>query len=197
MNEYDKKNLLRAARMIIGAHSDTIEIIRTKNLLNTKLIERSAKHTKDSNPLSSAMMCITNKFPIALDRNKAVRYRVPEQLLGLKDGKFIADTHMHGRILGKKEAIDWWVENSELPTDGQTEAINILYRQHRKEVNDFINMNWSQTRITFGEPVLARQMVETNIPFFKVDPKLKDSLVMQTFFPKYVTPNPLIDHQLI
>nr|QPZ88430.1 putative polymerase PB2 [Soybean thrips quaranja-like virus 1] len=181
--ENDKTYLMHCVNLILGAHKDTVKILRENPMSNVKLIERSGKCLKDPNPLSSAMANMSLKYPISIDRAKAKQYGVPETYLDSKE-----DMHYHGRILCKKEAIDWWVDYSPDLTEGQKHAIDILMEGHRDEVKSYYSIDWSQGRIEWSKPNIERRRVPTRSVLLHVDPKLREQLVAQTLMPDHVIP---------
>lgn len=119
---------------IIKPKKKSIDILRKTPMNGLTIVERSSKCIKDPSPLTSTMVSLSLKFPLPIDREKALRYKVPESLIHQVEKKKTEDMHRHGRVLCKKEVIDWWVDKSTLPSPSVVETINILYKQQRSEV---------------------------------------------------------------
>lgn len=142
-------------------------------MMNLKLIEKSARSKKDPSPLGSAMAMMRLKYPISIKKEKAMSYSLPTNMLFL--GREGEDKHTHGRILCKKEAINWWVTKSRVPDENIVQAIRILYGPLEKEVEAYFSINWRDARIKFGQPVIERRYVPTQTPAFRMraDKELK------------------------
>jgi len=188
-----KKLLMLKAKTILTSRKQVIEILRNQKMMNLKLIEKSARSKKDPSPINSAMSTMGLKYPITLDKERAVKYGVPS--IYLAKGKQGEDKHTHGRILCKKEAIDWWVERSDIPSKEVQASIDILYRQSKEEVDRYYGIDWSESRIKYGPPVIERRYVKTKTPLFEIPSSIQNSLIKETLFPdltipdKRITPN--------
>jgi hypothetical protein len=91
-------------------------------MMNLKLIERSSRSRKDPSPISCAMSTVELKYPISVDRSKAIEHKIPIKFLcPTKHNR--EDHHTHDRILCRKEAIDWWVSESEVPNERVKEVM--------------------------------------------------------------------------
>lgn len=95
---------MRLCNNILAAPKKTIEILRNTPLCDTKGVKRASRDVKHPNPLSSTMATMSQKYPITINKERAIRYKVPEELY-LK----VEDNHIGGRLLCRKEAVDWWV----------------------------------------------------------------------------------------
>ncbi|CAH0562840.1 unnamed protein product [Brassicogethes aeneus] len=156
MNER-KKIFLRNCNAIINARPGTISVLRTQAMCNLKLVERGSRCVKDPNPISSTMSLISTKYPISVSRDKIADYEIPTSFLqDDAKGRRVEDAHIHGRILCKKEAIDWWISNSELPSKEVVKTIDIFYDLPRKEVKDYYSIKWENTRVKFGKSSIER-----------------------------------------
>lgn len=141
------------------------------------MIERNSRNVKDPNPLMSAMSNMAKKYPISLNREKAIKYGVPSNLLGPMD------THLHGRVSAKKECIDWWINNAEVPKEELLEVIKVVCRKHIKSVMDYYNINWVRTDFQFGRVELERIRTRTQTPLIEIPHSLRDEALIQAFLP--------------
>nr|QMP82116.1 polymerase PB2 [Hymenopteran orthomyxo-related virus OKIAV173] len=187
MDKEEITNLMRCVRLINNADKKTIDLLMKNPMNNLKLIERSSKCLKDPNPLASTMAVMSTKFPLSIDKEKAILARMPNKYLNVREG-VIGDTHHHGRILCKKEAIEWWITKSEVPTKETQDVIDILMKQHRKEVSDYYSMNWLKASIKWGQPNLERRRVNTREPLVQIDPTIRDQAIMQALMPDFTIP---------
>nr|QMP82396.1 polymerase PB2 [Coleopteran orthomyxo-related virus OKIAV158] len=179
--EETKKYLMNIIKSINRANPQTIEILRNQPMCNIKLIERSSKNTKDPNPLMTTMSTMSQKYPISIDKTRAEMSKIPHAFLGVKDGKYIYDSHRHNRILCKKEAIEWWIENSNLPSDKTIKVIDILFQTPRKDVEAYYNVEWKSVRI--GTVNTERKLISTRTPLIKADKPTREKAVERLFFP--------------
>lgn len=162
------------------------------------IVERSSKCVKDPSPLTSTMVSLSRKFPLSIDREKALRYKVPENLMHKVEQKKTEDMHRHGRILCKKEVIDWWVDKSSLPSPSIIETINVLYKQQKEEVEEYFKINWFDSEIHFGNVVLNRENVATRVPIVNVSRDNRKAVVIQTLMPDLVVHYPMrLRHELV
>jgi hypothetical protein len=178
---------LLLARKINNAAAESIGILRGQSMCNIKLIERSSKSMKDPNPLSSTLSVLSQKYPLSVDVEKTKKYKVPLQYLLTKNGKPVWDTHNTGRVLCKKEAIEWWMDKSEMPTQELINVIDILYRHHRGETEKYYSSDWN-TGVRFGITNVERRVVNTNDPIITADRRTREKLVETVLFPQLVVP---------
>ncbi|KAG5871347.1 hypothetical protein JTB14_019744 [Gonioctena quinquepunctata] len=182
-----KQIFMEKIKRILNAKKKTIEIVHDQKMMNLKLIEKSARTKKDPSPLTSAMSTMGLKYPISVDTTKATKYKIPPEFLCKEEDS--EDRHIHGRTLCKKEAIDWWVENSDIPTDNVMQVINILYKSARAETKKYYDINWEEARIRFGVPLLERKQVKTKETSFNIPAYIRKSLLKETLFPDYTQPD--------
>nr|DBA44340.1 TPA_asm: polymerase PB2 [Diachasmavirus orthomyxi] len=182
----NKSVLMLLINKIKKANAKSIAILRNNPMSNLKLIERSSKCIKDPNPLNSMMMTINTKYPITVNADKARNYGVPDEFLC--PGKKGEDVHYHGRQLCKLSTINWWLENSKKVEDDTKLTVDILYKQVRKDVNNYYNLNWEASRVQFGVVNLERKLVNTRNPDIVVPRNLIKPLLMQTLMPDHTIP---------
>lgn len=156
-------------------------------LINIKLIEKSARSKKDPSPITSAMSTMGLKYPISVEIKKARDYKIPVYLL--MKGKDGEDKHTHGRVLCKKEAVDWWVAESRIPSENVQAAIRVLYDQCTKEVERYFSIKWEDAKIKFGPPIIERKYVRTKAPIFEVPKSIQNSLIKESLFPHLTIPD--------
>lgn len=77
--------------------------MRSKTISSLKAIARNLKNTKDPNPLQTTLVTMSTKFPLSIDMELSSKYNVPRELLDPTR----LDTHQHGKILARKEVVDW------------------------------------------------------------------------------------------
>lgn len=186
--EHDKTLLLNLCKMITNAGFRTIECLRTNTMSNLKLIDRSSRCVKDPNPLASTMSIISTKYPISVDKEIVIKSGVPNKYY-YKNHSIQDDTHYHGRVLCKKEAVDWWITNSTIPDEDTIESISILTASTKKDVSLYNSINWSESRIQWGPPNLERRRISTKNPLAKVDPTIREQVIMQTLMPDHTLPH--------
>lgn len=129
-----KRLLMNAISTILKANKRTIEIIKDSTLNNLKLIERSSKCTKDPNPLASTLVQMNTKYPISIHKEMAIKYKIPRSMMPIVGP---GDTHKHDRVRCKKDAVEWWIGNSELPDEELSKTIDIIRKQTRKDVEGY------------------------------------------------------------
>nr|AVR52568.1 PB2 [Photinus pyralis orthomyxo-like virus 1] len=186
-----KKLFLECLRKIVKAKHQSVNIMRSYNMNNMKLIERSSRCIKDPNPLASTMSTLSQKYPITVDSQRYKEYKVPNEYIykrGRKNEEEVDDSHRHNRVLCKKEAVDWWVSASPVPEPDTVALINILFEQPRKEVKDYYSMRWGDTRVRFGRPNLERSSVSTKKPVIEVDRSIRKTLLKTALFPHLCSP---------
>jgi len=181
--EKRKEYLLEIIKAINGADARTLQIIRENPLCNARLIERSSKSTKDPNPLSTTLSTITQKYPISIDVRMAQKYNVPKDLLCVRNDKPVKDSRIHDRVLCKKEAVDWWVCQSNLPDKPTVDLINLIFKPHYKEVTKYYDMEWPIIRV--GTPNLEKRSINTRTPLINTDKATRQKAVEAIFFPEY------------
>lgn len=183
----EKKHFLHCIELINKASKESIDVLRSEPMSNMNLIDRASKYLKDPNPLSTTMALMSLKYPLSIDREKAIACSLPRQyyLMNNRESEY---THYHGRILCKKEVIEWWINEAEEPGEDTIKVIDILMSQHRKEVSSYYNINWRNVRIQWGTPNLERRRVSTRIISINIDPSIKEQALMQELMPDYITP---------
>lgn len=138
-------------------------------MYHTKLIERSSKCTKDPNPLATTMILLNQKYPLALLRNEAIKYKIPKALLAPSHtGSENEDSHRGGRVLAKLSAIDWWINKSEEPDEKLVRLANVLFASSDQQVSEYYEANWNSARIKWGPPMLQRSLVRTKNPVVEI-----------------------------
>lgn len=118
---------------------------------------------------------------------QAKEYDIP--LRYMMKGKGGEDKHTHGRVLCKKEALDWWVEESQVPDDNLRRAIDLLYKQPREEVKRYYSIDWHSAAIKFGPPVIERKFVRTKEPSFELPRHLQKTILKESLFPDLTLPD--------
>jgi len=176
--EDKKKVLMSTVRQILGFSKLAADLCRETPVANLRAVRRSAKNTKDPSPLSSTMITISTKYPISVDKAKARRYKVPNKFLAP-----INDAHQYGRQLCKIEAVSWWVENAESPSEDLRNLIRLLYSQHSKDVSDYYGINWAATNIVLGPVTFERRPVPTQTPLVEVAPAKRQELLVSMLCP--------------
>nr|QED21505.1 PB2 [Lestrade virus] len=179
-----KKYFLSILNKIKNASDATLDIIADNELCNIKLIERSSKSMKDPNPLATVMSTMALKYPLSIDREKAKKYNIPKEFLQSEGASEVRDMHHASRILCKKEAIDWWVDESPLPDDSIKAVIDILFRMPREEVKKYYSIEWQSIRI--GQVNVERKMIQTKEPLIAADKRTRETIIESIFFPDAV-----------
>nr|AYP67574.1 PB2 [Old quarry swamp virus] len=192
----DKDYFNHCLDLILNARPETIKLLIESPMSNVKLIERSAKCVKDPNPLASAMANMSLKYPLSIDKDKAVEHHMPTRFFP-KDPRAREDTHYHGRILCSLKAVEWWVNQSQVPNEGTQEVIDILMEQPRKEVATYSGINWGETSVNWGPPNLERRRVATRETVVNIDPGIRDQALLQTMMPDFTTPYQLIPEDIL
>lgn len=118
---------------------------RKRRLDYSMTAEESAKDIRDPNPLQTTMAHLSRKYPISLNTAKAKKHHVPPEFLSNS-----LDNHRRERTLARMDAIDWWVTQAPLPSTEYQNLIDVLYSFPRKEVKDYMAINWKDTRVRFG-----------------------------------------------
>lgn len=168
-------------RRILKCRPASINIMRTQPLCNIKLIERSTKSKKDPNPLSTTLSLMGQKYPISLDKHRAKQFGIPLDFFPPRASQGRADTRDHSRILCKKEAIDWWVSRSPLPSQDAMKVINILFKQPRLEAQSFYNIEFKTVRL--GPVNVERKTIQTRNPLINAEKTTREQIIEQLFFP--------------
>lgn len=138
------------------------------------------------------MAVMSQKYPITIDVEKAKQYKVPETLYLNFD-----DKHIAGRVLCKKEAVDWWVDKAPMPKDDFLGMIDILFQIPRSQVEDYYCLNWKQAGIKFRPTVLSRRAVPTQQVICHVPAHQRDNAIIQVLAPDNVIPYDQIDPEVI
>lgn len=187
-----KKILMEIVKRINSASEDSIKLLQNTTISNTRAIRRASRNTRDPNPLSSALATMGLKYPLSIDLEGAIKYNVPTHFLCN-----LEDNHQHGRILCRREVVDWWVEKSELPNENTIQLIKALYRQHTKDVEEYNLIKWEGTRITFGPVTLERKPVATQIPARRVPKDLREDVLIQSLVPHHSIPYARVSKDLM
>lgn len=95
------------------------------------------------------------------------------------------DNHRRERTLARMDAIDWWVTQAPLPSIEQQNLIDVLYSFPRKEVKDYMSINWKDTRVRFGWVLMNKEVVSTRAPAIKIPRHLQESMILQAFLPDF------------
>nr|QMP82343.1 polymerase PB2 [Hemipteran orthomyxo-related virus OKIAV188] len=192
--EREEKNMKKTVLMflcdkILNCSKEAINIMKHKPINSFRVITRNARNTRDPNPLQTMLMTLSTPYPLAIDRQKAIQYDIPNDYLKkTQGGKFTEDNHYKGRILAKRETIDWWLSYSPLPNKTGIEIIDVLRSFNRKEVKLYRSINWSATRIQFGRCSLQRVRVPTRKVDFKLSKEQRDASIEQIFAPDSTIP---------
>nr|APG77881.1 polymerase PB2 [Hubei earwig virus 1] len=181
-----KEHLLRCIRKITKAHKGTIQLLRDSPMSGLKLIERSSKCVKDPNPLASTMSVISTKFPITVDVEKARASSLPGYFIKPKDEK---DMHNHGRVLCKKEAIEWWIERKSDIADKTKRTIDFMLLGGERNVRNYQNLNWRGASIKWGQPNIERRLCKTRDPILNIEPSQRNPALAQVLMPDFVLPS--------
>lgn len=83
------------------------------------------------------------------------------------------------------DAIDWWVTQAPLPSPEHQNLIDELYSFLRKEVKDYMAINWKDTRVRFGWVLMNKEVVSTRAPTIKVPRHLQESMILQALLPDF------------
>ncbi|CAG9761502.1 unnamed protein product [Ceutorhynchus assimilis] len=151
-----KQAFLHGIQKILSAKPKAIEILRIMRMYNSKLIERSSRCLKDPNPLASTMSVMSTKYPLSVDKSRFKKYQMPLNFIPPKKTD-PGNKHYHGRVLCKKDAIEWRITKSPVPEESSLAVTNILMKQARKDVELYKSFNWSRVRIEWGEMILERR----------------------------------------
>lgn len=139
-----------------------------------------SKSTKDPNPVATTLSTMTQKYPLNIDKEKATRYSVPMHFLARRGERSITDTHTHGRVLCKKVAVDWWVEQSPLPEKSTQAVIDLLFYACREDAKKYYSIKW-KGGIRFGPVNMERRTISTRDPMIKADRKTREKLIEVMF----------------
>lgn len=174
--------------------TSSIEMLRDMQMMNLKLMERSSKCVKDPNPLASTMVLMNRKYSLAIDTKLAKENKIPKRFLdcGSNGNSGVNDMHSHGRVLCKKEAIEWWINESKVPDQDTKEIINILYASSRKNVKDYYNIDWPNSKIKWGPQVMERRLVRTRVPIIEIPKYLREDAIKEILFSDFTLPNKLL-----
>ncbi|CAG4969281.1 unnamed protein product [Colias eurytheme] len=190
-----KKILKEIVKRVLSLGETGINKMREMKMLNLKLIERSSKCTKDPNPLATTMWMMNSKYPLAINKDLARKYKIPSEYIC--PGKQGEDAHRHKLVLAKKDCIEWWINSSPLPSNDEREIIDILLTEGRKQVQTYYSVKWKGSRIKWGQPVLERKMVRTRNPVIEVPPSLREELIKEIMFPDLTIPSSRVTQSLI
>jgi len=128
-----KKILMSLAKKVINASRESIQILQSTPLCDTRSVKQASRDTKDPNPLSSTMAVMSQMYPITIDIKKAIQYKVPEEYYLNVD-----DKHISVRVICKKTAIDWWFSRAPMPDNDFLSMIEILFKMPRQQVKTII-----------------------------------------------------------
>lgn len=128
-----KKILMSLAKKVINASRESIQILQSTPLCDTRSVKQASRDTKDPNPLSSTMAVMSQMYPITIDIKKAIQYKVPEEYYLNVD-----DKHISVRVICKKTVIDWWVSRAPMPDNDFLSMIEILFKMPRQQVKTII-----------------------------------------------------------
>lgn len=101
----EKQYFINLLKMINQSSSRTIEILRTNPVSNIKLINRSGKSLKDSNPLSKHNSSFNTKIPNINFKRKRRQAKDDKRFFN-ENENMIRNVHNTERILCRKEAVD-------------------------------------------------------------------------------------------
>nr|APG77877.1 polymerase PB2 [Jingshan Fly Virus 1]APG77899.1 PA [Jingshan Fly Virus 1] len=179
-DQSNKRILLNLCQKIIKAKKETVEVLRNQPLCNLKMVQRKAKNIKDPNPLSSMMSTISTKFPISVDVEKARKIEMPKELLSSPDA------HQYGRVMCKLEAIEWYLEKAEIPSEDVKKAIDVLYHNKRIEVSQYFSFNWRKATIVPGPTFINRMVINTQDPLVQIPNNQKTDYIMACLMPEFI-----------
>nr|QRW42587.1 MAG: polymerase PB2 [Guadeloupe mosquito quaranja-like virus 1]QRW42588.1 MAG: polymerase PB2 [Guadeloupe mosquito quaranja-like virus 1]QRW42589.1 MAG: polymerase PB2 [Guadeloupe mosquito quaranja-like virus 1]QRW42590.1 MAG: polymerase PB2 [Guadeloupe mosquito quaranja-like virus 1]UGO48656.1 MAG: polymerase PB2 [Palmetto orthomyxo-like virus] len=188
---FDKKGLLALAEKIISANQGTIDILKDTPVCNLKTVQRNAKNLKDPAPLQSMIAVIGTKYPLSVDSAKAAKHGIPLHFLDRDDA------HQFGRRRCKLEAVPWFLENMATPDEGIKEAIDILFRAKKAEVQAHYSVPWRESRVRFGKTCLQRQLVPTQEVVFKVPHNQRVEYLMTALMPHLSIMYPSLDPTIV
>lgn len=181
--------LLNSVNIILKTKREAFKILMETPACNLDLIRRTATDIRDPNPLTSTMEQMCRKFPITAKKKQVEEYKIPIQLLSNQ-----TDNHNRDRILCKKEAVDWWVEEAPLPTEEQMKVIDVLYKFPRKEVSDYFGIDWRNGSLRYAPVMMSKEVVKTKAPLANIPKNIQKHLILQTLLPdstvRYEATNP-------
>ncbi|KAK4887479.1 hypothetical protein RN001_003750 [Aquatica leii] len=192
----EKELFMRQVEEILKLSPQAVNVMRTKCMMNFKLIERSSKCLKDPNPLATTLALLNKKYPLSVSKTSARKYRMPKNLFPLekesKDGK-----HKHNRTLCKLEAIEWWVDKSEVPSQDVIDTINVLMKEPRKEVKKYYEISWAGSRVQWGPPIIERKIVATRDVSIQILTQLREKTLCEALFPEYIIPSKRVSQDMV
>nr|UMO75724.1 MAG: polymerase PB2 [Xinjiang sediment orthomyxo-like virus 2] len=185
-----KKILLKICKRVCKADSESIKILQSQPLCNFRGIVRSSKNTKDPNPLSSMQVLMSRKYPISVDAEKAREKRMPNEFFSEKD------CHQYGRVIAKREALTWYMDNAQVPDDETKKAIDILFKEHRDAVVSFNSYDWRNSFVSVGPVALVRDRIPLREVTVHIPKYARTQYLMAALLPNHVLDwdsiNPLI-----
>nr|QMP82167.1 polymerase PB2 [Lepidopteran orthomyxo-related virus OKIAV178] len=185
-----KSILLKASRSILKLSQSSLNIIKTRKMYHTKLIERSSRCTKDPNPLATTMILLNQKYPLAITKSSAKRHGVPSSYLCPGSTTQSEDTHMHDRVLARLSTLDWWINRSVIPSENLKRLAEVLFKVPDSQVETYYGIKWEDSRIKWGQPTLQRNLVRTNTPIVDIPLSLRNAAIKEVFFPEFSIPHP-------
>nr|QRW42645.1 MAG: polymerase PB2 [Usinis virus]QRW42649.1 MAG: polymerase PB2 [Usinis virus]QRW42653.1 MAG: polymerase PB2 [Usinis virus] len=190
-DEAQKKRLLAVCRKIINLPPGSHEILQKAPICNLRQIERQAKNVKDPSPLQTMMASISEKYPISGDMEKLKACGIPQDMIGQKD------MHRVGRVMVKKEAIDFFINTSSAPDENVKKAIEIIYDNQNRMADEYFKWDWSTARVSFGQQEMQRRVVRTNSVVMEVPRGERTQLLIAAFFPENVIHWDMVDKGLL
>lgn len=157
-NEQENKaRFMKAIRMINNARTLTLKYMKKYPAFLTRTIDRNSKTIRDSDPLSSTLVAVRQKFPITVKRNHPFLRVLPKDLYMHRE-----DTRYFGRIPAKKEAVLVYQSLQEQPSEEEIKVINAIFDHNLRFWNQLKIIDWSKVTLIYGIPNLERRIVITN-----------------------------------
>lgn len=155
--ETRKARIMKAINMINNAKSKTIKLTQKYPAFLTRTIERNSKTIKDSDPLSSTMSIVRQKFPITMKANHEFASIVRKDLvMGSKDMR------NYGRIPVKKDAVTEYQNLKIQPKESEVQVIDSIFEYTLRFWNKMKDVEWEKVSFIHGRPNLERRLAVTN-----------------------------------
>nr|QRW42440.1 MAG: polymerase PB2 [Wuhan Mosquito Virus 6] len=175
-----KKRFLEACRMVTKMPEKSDEYLTSIPICNLRQLERLASSKKDPVPVLTTQSNISEEYPISVNLERAKECGMPSNLLGRRD------THSFGRVVCKKEAIDWFIDNSEVPAEELKSAIDVIYRTQRRMAEDYYRHDWERAHVKYGPHVMRRETVCMNKVIIDIPLPLRVPTLIAALFPNTV-----------
>lgn len=179
-NQSFKSVFMNAIDKILNSKDDTIKVLQANPTNCMLVVKRESDSSKDNNPVSSTMIAMNRKYPISVDREKALKYGVPSHFLANE-----LEVRVSGRILCKREAILWWMTRSPSLDDDQKATVDLLLRNNTKMVMQYNEIDWEHTTLNWGITQLPREKIRTNEPIAEIPRQMHNQALIQLCLPEY------------